>query len=286
MCDEFHSSHIRITGAKPPITEFIPKATKFYAVQTHAGVNHNQGTVAGYKVNESAAMNVLLVEDDPSIVRAVELMLQASGIHMHATDLGEEVCDLNRHHDFDIILLDLNLPDIHGFQVLKALRLARSKTPVLVISATSDVEFRVDCLGRGADDYLTKPFGLDELLARIRAIVRRARGHAQSIIRTGCLAVDLDTKEVEADGHRVPLTAKEYAMLELLALRKGTAVSRDMFLNHLYGGLDEPDTKTIDVFMSRLRRKLHDACHGACPVQNIWGRGYVLRDPDQAMQAA
>ena len=145
---------------------------------------------------------------------------------------------------------------------------------------------KVRSFGFGADDYVTKPFHREELTARIHAVVRRSKGHSQSVIRTGKLAVNLDAKTVEVDGSRVHLTGKEYAMLELLSLRKGTTLTKEMFLNHLYGGMDEPELKIIDVFICKLRKKLAHACEGDNYVHTVWGRGYVLQDPQDLAEAA
>jgi two-component system cell cycle response regulator CtrA len=128
---------------------------------------------------------------------------------------------------------------------------------------------------------MTKPFHKDELVARIHAIVRRSKGHAQSVINTGDLSVNLDTKTVEVQNARVHLTGKEYQMLELLSLRKGTTLTKEMFLNHLYGGMDEPELKIIDVFICKLRKKLSVATGGKNYIETVWGRGYVLREPDE-----
>jgi two-component system, cell cycle response regulator CtrA len=230
-------------------------------------------------------MRVLLIEDDPSTSKSIELMLTSESFNVYATDLGEEGLDLGKLYDYDIILLDLNLPDMHGYDVLKKLRLAKVGTPILILSGTTELEAKVKGLGFGADDYLTKPFHKEELIARIHAIVRRSKGHSQSVIRTGKLAVNLDTKTVEVDNARVHLTGKEYAMLELLSLRKGTTLTKEMFLNHLYGGMDEPELKIIDVFICKLRKKLAMACDGENYIETVWGRGYVLRDPDAMGEA-
>jgi two-component system cell cycle response regulator CtrA len=226
-------------------------------------------------------MRVLLIEDDSVTAQGIELMLKSEGFNTYTTDMGEEGIDLGKLYDYDIILLDLSLPDMNGFEVLKQLRVARVNTPILILSGTSDVEAKVRGLGYGADDYMTKPFVRDELVARINAIVRRSKGHAQSVIRTGDIVVNLDAKTVEVDNHRVHLTGKEYQMLELLSLRKGTTLTKEMFLNHLYGGMDEPELKIIDVFICKLRKKLAAATGGEHHIETVWGRGYVLRDPQE-----
>ena len=231
-------------------------------------------------------MRVLLIEDEPTTAKAIELMLTTEGFNVYSTDLGEEGLDLGKLYDYDIILLDLNLPDMHGYDVLKKLRVAKVQTPVLILSGISEMDSKIRSFGFGADDYVTKPFHRDELVARIHAVVRRSKGHSQSIIRTGKLAVNLDAKTVEVDGARVHLTGKEYAMLELLSLRKGTTLTKEMFLNHLYGGMDEPELKIIDVFICKLRKKLSSACGGENYIETVWGRGYVLREPGEEVEAA
>ena len=195
------------------------------------------------------AMRVLLIEDDPTIAQSIELMLKSESFNFYTTDLGEEGVDLGKLYDYDIILLDLNLPDMSGYEVLRSLRVSKVKTPILILTGLGGIEDKVRGLGLGADDYMTKPFHKSELVARIHAIVRRSKGHAQSVVQTGDLLVNLDAKTVEVGGARVHLTVKEYQMLELLSLRKGTTLTKEMFLNNLYGGMDEPEIKIIDVFI-------------------------------------
>jgi two-component system cell cycle response regulator CtrA len=230
-------------------------------------------------------MRVLLIEDDGATAQSIELMLKSDGFNVYTTDLGEEGVDLGKVYDYDIILLDLNLPDMTGFDVLKSLRVAKVNTPILILTGQGDIETKVRGLGFGADDYMTKPFHKDELVARIHAIVRRSKGHSQSVITTGTLTVNLDAKTVEVAGSRVHLTGKEYQMLELLSLRKGTTLTKEMFLNHLYGGMDEPELKIIDVFICKLRKKLAAATEGDHYIETVWGRGYVLRDPAEEKAA-
>ncbi len=226
-------------------------------------------------------MRVLLIEDDSNTAQSIELMLKSESFNVYTTDLGEDGVDLGKVYDYDIILLDLNLPDISGFEVLRALRVSKVKTPILILSGLAGIKDKVSGLGYGADDYMTKPFHKDELVARIHAIVRRSKGHAQSMIQIGDLVVNLDSKTVEVDGAHVHLTGKEYHMLELLSLRKGTTLTKEMFLNHLYGGMDEPGSKIIDVFMCKLRKKLANASDGKDYIETAWGRGYVLREPSE-----
>ncbi len=224
-------------------------------------------------------MRILLVEDDPTTAKSIELMLTHANLNVYSTDLGEEGIDLAKLYDYDLILLDLGLPDMNGHEVLRQLRMARIETPILILSGADDTENKIKGFGFGADDYLTNPFHREELVARIHAIIRRSKGHSQSIINTGKISVNLDAKTVEVGGKAVHLTGKEYQMLELLSLRKGTTLTKEMFLNHLYGGMDEPELKIIDVFICKLRKKLSTATGGENYIETVWGRGYVLRDP-------
>jgi two-component system cell cycle response regulator CtrA len=213
------------------------------------------------------------------MAKSITLMLKSENFVVDTTDLGEDGLEIGKIYDYDIIILDLMLPDIDGYEVLRRLRDARVDTPILILSGLSELDNKVKGLGFGADDYLTKPFEKRELIARIQAIVRRSKGHAKSIIKTGKISVNLDDHTVEVDGKPIHLTGKEFGILELLSLRKGTTLTKEMFLNHLYGGMDEPELKIIDVFVCKLRKKLSMACGGENYIETVWGRGYVLRDP-------
>lgn len=223
-------------------------------------------------------MRVLLIEDDSVTARSIELALAAEGIICDTAEVGEEGIEIGKIYDYDIILLDLMLPDIDGYEVLLRLRSAKVKTPILILSGLTSVDQKIKSLGFGADDYLTKPFNRGELIARIHAIVRRSKGHSESVVRFDKVAINLDTRIVEVDGNQVHVTNKEYAILELLAMRKGTVLTKEMFLNHLYSSMDEPEIKIIDVFVCKLRKKLANASGGTNYIETVWGRGYMLKD--------
>ncbi|MEO1018314.1 MAG: response regulator transcription factor [Pseudomonadota bacterium] len=227
-------------------------------------------------------MRALVIEDDPVSARLIEAALRSENIVFEPTDRGEEGIELAKLYDFDIIVLDLGLPDMEGYDVVRRLRSARVETPVLILSGAGEITDKVRGLTSGADDYITKPFNRAEFLARIQAIVRRSKGHSDSVIKTGKLTVNMDARSVEVSGQRLHVTGKEYAILELLSLRKGTTLTKEMFLDHLYGGMDEPELKIIDVFICKLRRKISNASGGAHYIETVWGRGYVLKEPEGA----
>ncbi len=221
-------------------------------------------------------MRVLLIEDDTATAKAIELMLKSEGYVCDSTDLGEDGLDIGKIYDYDLIILDLMLPDVDGLEVLRRMRTAKVRTPILILSGLSQPDDKVTALTAGADDYLTKPFDKEELIARIQAIVRRSNGHSDAVIRTGGLSINLDNQTVTLDGQQIYLTGREYSILELLALRKGSTLTKDMIMSHLYGGMDEPEIKIIDVFVCKLRRKLSSAS-GETYIETVWGRGYPRR---------
>jgi two-component system cell cycle response regulator CtrA len=223
-------------------------------------------------------MRVLLVEEDLVAARGITNMLKNGGAVVDQTDSGEDSLELLRHYEYDIVVLDLSLPDIEGYEVVRRMRMARNDTPVLVIAEMGGAQDRVKALSLGADDFISKPYDKGELLARMQAICRRSKGFSQPTVQLGRMELNLDSRTVLIDGRVVDLTGKEYAILELLVLRKGMILTKEMFLNHLYGGMDEPEVKIIDVFICKLRKKLAKAGADGV-VGTIWGRGYIVREP-------
>lgn len=223
-------------------------------------------------------MRVLLIEDDSAVAKNIESTLKSEKFVCDTTDLGEDGLEIGRVYEYDLIILDLVLPDMDGYEVLKRFRNCNIKTPILVLSGLWETENKVKGLKFGADDYLTKPFDKTELLARVHAIVRRSKGHSHSIIKNGRLVINLQNRIALINDRPLALTTKEYAILELLALRKGSTITKEMFLNHLYGGIDEPELKIIDVFICKLRRKISEALNGEPCIETVWGRGYILKE--------
>lgn len=226
-------------------------------------------------------MRILLIEDDISTAKSIELALAAEGIVCDIAHNGEEGLDFARMYEYDIIILDMMLPDVDGFEVLRRLRKANIKTPVMILSGLTGSDSKVKGLGIGADDYVTKPFNRGELIARIQAIVRRSKGNSTSRVKIGKISLDMEARSVEVEGKQLSLTSKEYSILELLMLRKGTAIKKETFLAHLYGGIDEPEIKIIDVFVCKLRKKIEEITNGQNYIETLWGRGYILKNPDE-----
>lgn len=224
-------------------------------------------------------MRVLLIEPDAATAKSIGLMLKGENFNVSATGLGDEGIELAKIYDYDIIVSELGLLDTSGHEMLRSLRDARVKTPVLILSGMCGIEDKVRALGQGADDYLTKPFHKDELIARINAVVRRSRGHAQSVITVGDLVLNINEGTVDVGGARVMMTGREYSALEALALRKGKLMTKEMIFDSIYGGMDEPEIQIIDVLICKLRRKIAVAADGRNYIETMWGRGYKLTEP-------
>ena len=226
-------------------------------------------------------MRVLLIEDDAVIAKSIEVMLGAEGIVSDVAELGEDGRLAMRLNKYDLVILDLMLPDMSGYDLLKSLRKSNSNMPVMILSGLAGSEQKIKCLAFGADDYLTKPFNNGELVARVKAIVRRSKGHATSLIKVANMSVDLNTHTTAIGGRHANLTNKEQSLIELMALKKGSVISKETFFNHLYNGMDEPELKIIDVFICKMRKKLFDLSGGLNYIETVWGRGYSLKEPDQ-----
>ena len=235
--------------------------------------------VKGCDQKRIVLMRVLLIEDDSATAKSIEMLLKSERYVCDCTDLGEDGLEIAKLYEYDIIILDLMLPDMDGYDVLKRLRAARVTTPVLILSGLAKPANKIKGFKRGADDYLTKPFDQEELIARIQAIVRRSQGHAVPVIKVGDLTVNLASRAVELGGQTIPLTKTEFSILELLARHKGMMISKETLLNHIYGSIDEPEQKVVDVFICKLRKKLAANSCGGKYIRTVWGRGYVMDDP-------
>lgn len=222
---------------------------------------------------------VLLIEDDPATLKVLRMAFEPAGIMWDEAHLGEDGVQIGKVYNYDLIILDLMLPDTDGYSVLMRFRSSKIRTPVMILSGLNSPEDKAKGLACGADDYLGKPFIISEFMERVKALIRRSKGHYESIIRFDKVTVDLDTRSVKVAGKPVRLTIKEYGILELLAMRKGIVLSKETFLNHLYNGMDEPEIKIIDVFICKLRKKLAAASGtNTNYIETVWGRGYMLKD--------
>jgi two-component system cell cycle response regulator CtrA len=229
-------------------------------------------------------MRVLFIEDDFITAQSIQKLLQTESFICDVSDTGQDGIEIGKIYEYDLIILDLMLPDIEGFEVMRRLRLSQIKTPILILSGLDDTQSKVKGLCSGADDYLTKPYSKEELLARVNAIIRRTNGYSESIIKIGDLEINLQTRIASVNGKILNLTSKEYGILELMAMRKGAALNKEAFLNHLYGGMDEPELKIVDVFICKLRKKIYELTDKRGYIETIWGRGYMLKDPSDNSQ--
>lgn len=222
-------------------------------------------------------MRVLLIDNDDIVGRSVKLALRREEICVDLAEGGADGLDMARHFDYDVVVLEMQLPDMKGADVIRELRAGQARTPVLVLSRCGTVDGKVAALKAGADDYMTKPFHYRELVGRIRALVRRSRGYANPAIAIGAATLDLSARTVEAHGRRVRLTDMEYQILELLSLRRGVTIARETFIDHLYGDSEGPESKTIELFVCKLRKKLAAATGGEHFIETVRERGYLLR---------
>jgi two-component system cell cycle response regulator CtrA len=222
-------------------------------------------------------MRVLLIENDVALANTLDAYFVAAGMVAERTDTGEEALELVRHYEFDLLILSLTLSDIDGSAVIRRIRAAGRTTPILALSTMRNPRARVQAFAAGADDVVDQHIDPAELLARIRAIVRRSRGHSQSSLQIGAVTLNLELHSVVANGTSLSLTGKEFALLQLLMLRKNMVMTKDAILNQLYGGMDEPEVKIVDVFVCKIRKKLAAVGLGDF-IGTVWGRGYTVRD--------
>ena len=220
-------------------------------------------------------MRVLLVESNVRYAAAIAADLKADAIRVELAETGDDALYIMRDYQFDLVLLNQRLPDMDGAMLISRMRAAKHDTPIIALSAGPQA--RLKALSAGADDVVDRDIDREELIARIRAVVRRSRGYSQSSLRVGDLTLNVDQHDVTAHGVRVPLTAKEFAILELLVLRRNMIMTKEAILAQLYGGMDEPEIKIIDVFVCKIRNKLAKA---GLPnvISTVWGRGYTVKD--------
>jgi two-component system cell cycle response regulator CtrA len=222
-------------------------------------------------------MRVLVVEDDDVSLKSVQTVLGTITSAIDRASDGEEALELCLRYDYDLVILDVLLPDMEGYEVIRKLRAARNETPVLMLSGLSRPQAKARGLSLGADDFMTKPFDNSEFIARVRAIIRRSRGFSDSRISINGVNIDLEKNKAYVGSNEICLTIKEYQILELLVMRKGMIISKSSFLDHLYGGIDEPEIKIIDVFVCKLRKKLSSMGVDQF-IETSWGRGYVVNE--------
>lgn len=211
------------------------------------------------------------------------MTLEQEGYFTIADGTIHEALEEININEFDAVLLDLKLPDGDGTRFARLVRAKKQNQmiPILVVSGNNSVDNRIMALGAGADGYLSKPFDKHELLAHLEAIIRRANGHSSLLITIGNLEIDLHRKIVSVAGKPVSLTRKEYEIINLLGVRKGAMLSKNSFINHLYGGRDEPESKIVDVFVCKLRHKLSNAGLEGAVIETVWGQGHKLVETPQ-----
>jgi len=224
-------------------------------------------------------MRILLVEDDKMLAQAVERALRQSAHTVQRAATGPEAERILSGTEFDLVLLDIGLPQVDGFEVLRRMRSRRNRTPVLVLTVRDSVEDRVAGLDLGADAYLTKPFELAELEARVRALIRRSHAAASAELVHGPLRLDTAGRRLYCHGQPVELSARELSVIELLLLREGRVVTKQQIVDHLYGWEEAASSNSIEVFVYRLRRKL-EGC--GVDIRTIRGMGYLIERPDAA----
>ena len=223
-------------------------------------------------------MHVLVVEDNPIVAYILGMRLKEAGYFKTTANTIETALFKLKHNQIDAALLNIKLPDGDGNRLARLIRKNRMPVQILVVFGISGIDDKITALGAGVDGYLTKPFDRYESLANLEVIIRRTLGHSSATVNVGNLIADFSHNYMKIGDTRLDLTAEEFRIIEFLALRKGDFLSKDAFLNHLYGGIDEPEPKIIDVFMCKLRRKIADAGASGVVIDTIWGQGYIFRE--------
>ena len=218
-------------------------------------------------------MRALIIEDEALLAAQVDVFLRDNGFVVDMASDGEAGLHYAREYDHAVAIVDLGLPKLNGIQVIEALRREGKRTPVLILTARSHWQDKVAGLEAGADDYLAKPFAMEELLARIKALIRRSAGYASSVVERGPLRLDLSRKELRVDGEIIELTAYEYRLLEYLVLNPSRVVSKAELTEHIYDQDHDRDSNVIEVFVGRLRRKI-DPGDAIKPIRTVRGQGY------------
>lgn len=224
-------------------------------------------------------MRLLIVEDTPQLLVQLDMFFQKNGFSVDLADDGERALFLLKEYEYDAAIIDLGLPKLDGLEVIKAARNLDIKVPVLILTARDSWQQKVDGLDAGGDDYLTKPFHEEELLARVKALIRRSSGHASSELKAGPITLNLSLQQVYVSEQPLELTAYEYKVLEYLMLHPKKVISKSELTEHIYDQDFDLDSNVIEVFVGRLRKKL-DPNNTMKPIETLRGRGYRLFSPD------
>ena len=222
-------------------------------------------------------MKILIIEDEKGLARLIKKGLEENYFAVDMSFDGTEGLHMAETWPYDAILLDIMLPGIDGFEILKSLRARKNDVPVLIITARGEIEERIKGLNIGADDYIPKPFDLSELIARLRSVIRRSKGKPSPLLTIDDLAIDLNARTVTRAGQAISLSAREFTLLEYLALNSGRVVSRTELIDHIYGSDTEWDSNVIDVYINYLRNKI-DKGFGRALIHTMRGAGYILKE--------
>ncbi len=225
-------------------------------------------------------MNILLIEDEKKIVDFVCKGFREQGFTVEHSGDGNEGFAKAGTREYDVIVLDIMLPGRDGLSILKSLRKAGNSTPILLLTARNELDDRLEGLNLGADDYLAKPFFVEELIARVQALQRRVRGERQNILVVGDMRLDRISREVFSHGQSVSLTGREFNLIEYLMRSTGRVFTRTQILEHVWGYDFDPSTNVVDVCIQRIRKKIGRAKDGASPIESVRGVGYRFRKPD------